>query len=120
MAYSLDYRKRAIELLEEGSSVQELSKMLGVDRKTLYNWKKREERGELETNYPARRGAYRINEAALKAHIEEHPDAYLAELAVIAGGSVEGVRHALKRLGITRKKRHLSTVSVMNSNDKAI
>jgi len=54
MAYSFDYRKRAIELLEEGSSVQELSKMLGLDRKTVYDWKKREERGELETTYPAR------------------------------------------------------------------
>jgi transposase len=120
MAYSLDYRERAMELLEEGKSQTEVSELLGVGRKTVGAWKKREEAGILGTNYPAKRGAYRIDEAALKAHLEEHPDAYLSELAEVAGGTAQGVRHALKRMGITRKKRHLSIESGMRLNGKAI
>jgi transposase len=120
MAYGIDYRKRAVELLGEGQSCQAVSEILGIDRKTLYSWKKRNEAGCLGTSYPAKRGAYRIDEAALKAHLEEHPDAYLAELAVIAGGSTHGVRHALKRMGIRRKKRHLSIGNEMKSNDRLI
>jgi transposase len=119
MAYGIDYRKRAIELLAEGQSCQAVSEILGIDRKTLYNWKNRNEAGCLGTSYPAKRGAYRIDEAELKAHLEEHPDAYLAELAGIAGGSTHGVRHALKRLGISRKKRHPSTESEMKINEQA-
>jgi transposase len=120
MAYSKDYRKRALELLGEGQSCRAVSETLGIDRKTLYTWKKRNEEGQLGASYPKRRGAYRINEAAIKAHLEEHPDAYLAELAVVAGGSTHGVRHALKRMGITRKKRPLSIVNEMNLNDMTI
>ena len=104
MAYSLDYRKRALELLEEGKSCSEVSELLGVDRKTLYSWRKRNEAGQLGASYPSKRGAYKLDEAAIKTHLKKHPDAYLSELAGVAGGSVQGVRHALKRMGVTRKK----------------
>ncbi len=120
MAYSLDYRERAMELLEEGKSSQEVSETLGIDRKTLYIWRKRLEEGHLGTNYPSKRGAYRIDEAALKTYLEDHPDAYLSELAEVAGGTVQGISHALKRLGISRKKRQHSTLSVTKINDKTI
>jgi excisionase family DNA binding protein len=75
MGYSKDYRKRAMELLEEGKSQTEVAELLGLNRRTLYEWKKREEAGCLGTSYPSRRGAYRINEAAIKAHLEKEPDA---------------------------------------------
>jgi transposase len=57
MAYSIDYRKRAIELLAEGQSSQRVSKTLGIDLKTLYSWRKRNEAGCLGASYPQRRAA---------------------------------------------------------------
>ena len=102
MAYGIDYRKRAMELLAEGKSQAEVAELLGVNRKTLYEWKKRD--GDLETRYPSRRGAYHIDEEAIKTHLAERPDAHLSELAAVAGGTTQGIRHALKRMGITRKK----------------
>jgi transposase len=116
MAYSVDYRKRAMELLAEGKSQTEVSELLGVNRKTLYEWKKRE--GDLATRYPASRGAYHISEEAIRAHLKEKPDAYLSEIAAVAGGTAQGVRDALKRMGITRKKRHSSTKNETKRNDK--
>ena len=120
MAYSLDYRNRAMELLGEGKSQTEVAELLGIGRKTVGSWKKREEAGNLGTSYPSRRGAYYINEEAIKAHLAEKPDAYLSELAEIAGGTVQGIRHALKRMGIRRKKRHQRTESVTKINAKTI
>jgi len=104
MAYSLDYRERAMGLLTEGKSQTEVAELLGVGRKTVGEWKKRQESGHLGTNYPSSRGAYIINEEAIRAHLDQQPDAYLSELAAVAGGTVQGIRHALKRMGITRKK----------------
>lgn len=118
MAYSMDLRKRAMELLEAGKSQTEISELLGINRKTLYEWKQRD--GELGTWYPSRRGAYHIDEAAIKAHLEKEPDAYLSELATVAGGTAQGVRHALKRMGITRKKRQLSTSNEMKAKEQLI
>ena len=116
-AYGVDYRKRALELLAEGKSQTEVAEVLGVNRKTLYEWQKRD--GDLETRYPARRGAYHLDEAAIKAQLDEQPDAHLSELAAGAGGTPQGRRHALKGRGMTRKKRHHSMVNVMKRNAKA-
>ena len=120
MANSLDYRERAMELLEEGKSQTEVSELLGVGRKTIGAWQKRQESGSLETSYPSRRGAYHIDKEAIKAHLEKEPDAHLSELASVAGGTTQGVRHALKRMGITRKKRRLSTVNEMKAKEQVI
>ena len=56
MAYSLDMRQRALELLKEGKTKTEVSKMLGVGRTSLLRWEKRESRGELAASYPKERG----------------------------------------------------------------
>ena len=81
----------------------------------MYEWKQRE--GDLATRYPARRGSYHINEEAIKAHLAKEPDAYASELAVVAGGTAQGVSDALKRMGITRKKRHHRIVNAMKKNE---
>lgn len=118
MAYSLDFRKQCLRLLKEGNSYSKVSHLLKVSRKTLKEWQEREEKGDLAANYPKRRGAYTIDEEKLVMHLNENPDAYLYELAELLDASVQGVSHALKRLGISRKKRRPNTVSVMKQNEK--
>ncbi|MEM7619883.1 MAG: IS630 transposase-related protein [Pseudomonadota bacterium] len=66
MAYSLDLRKRAVSLLDEGKSTKEIGEILGVSDRSVLYWKKRDEEGRLAT----------------------HPDAYLEELAKAAGGTL--------------------------------
>lgn len=120
MAYSVDMRKRALELLEEGHSLRSVEAMLGVHNRTLSNWKKRSAEGRLAATYPRSRGAYRIDDEALKAHLKTHPDAYLEELAEVAGGTAQGIRDAMKRLGISRKKRRRNTRSATMKRGRAI
>ena len=43
--------------------------------------------------------------------LEENPDAFLRETAEEFGCNIEAVRKAIKRLGITRKKRHCVIMS---------
>ena len=112
MAYSLDIRKRAMFLVEEGKSFRVVGEMLGVSWWTVSNWHARYKEDRLSAEYPKRRGAYKINDVALIEHIKQHPDAYAQELAKVAGGTAQGIRDACKRLGITRKKGHHSTANV--------
>ncbi|MEM7621492.1 MAG: IS630 transposase-related protein [Pseudomonadota bacterium] len=120
MAYSLDLRKRAVSLLDEGKNTKEIGELLGVSDRSVLYWKKRDEEGRLATHYPKSRGAYTIDDEALKEHLETHPDAYLEELAEASGGTPQGILHALKRLGLTRKKRPRSTEKEMKRNAKHI
>lgn len=81
-----------------------VGEMLGVSQWTVSDWKQRHKAGQLAAMYPKSRGAYKINDKALIVHLEQHPDAYAEELAKVAGGTAQGIRDAMKRLGITRKK----------------
>ena len=118
MAYSLDMRERAIELLESGRSKAEVSKMLGVGRTTLLRWEQRSARGELAAHYPKVRGGRAIDDEKLKEYVKEHPDAYQAEIAEAIGAKENTVCRALKRLNISRKKRHRNTVKEMKKSGK--
>ena len=109
MAYDLDFRRRAVLMLEEGFTLGSVSELLDVGTASLTRWKQRAAQDNLAVQYPKLRGAYKIDDQALKAHLEAHPDAYLSELAEVAGGTAQGIKHALGRLGITRKKRHRNT-----------
>ena len=51
----------------------------------------------------------KISNAALLEDVHLYPDAYLKERAQRLGASSVGIFHALKRLGITRKKRPICT-----------
>lgn len=104
MAYSLDMRQRALELLKEGKTKKEVSKMLGVGRTSLLRWEKRELKGKLAATYPKIRGGFRVDDEKLKAYVSEHPDAYQAEIAEAIGAKENTVCKALKRLKIGRKK----------------
>ena len=47
----------------------------------------------------------KIDPEKLKAYVAEHPDAYQTEMAEAFGCSESGIRDALRRHKITRKKR---------------
>ena len=57
------------------------------------------------------RGFRKIYPEKLKEYVEEHPDAYQWEMAKAFGCSESGIRDALARYKITRKKRQRGTGS---------
>jgi len=104
MSYDIKYRLRAIEYWNEGNTKKKTAEVFKVSTSTLQEWKsKLKESGTLAPK--KRKETWRkIEPAKLKKYIEEHPDAYLREIAAEFGCSNHAVEKALARLKITRKK----------------
>jgi transposase len=106
MAYSEDYKIRAVEYYHEGHSREEVKRVFKVWPKTLRDWENRIKSGNLKPSYPKTRKPRKLPPNELTAYVEQHPDAFLKEIAVHFSCSDTAVRKALRRLNITRKKRH--------------
>ena len=105
MSYSKDYKKRTIEYRQEGHTLKETHKTFKVWTSTIQRWEKRlKETGDLEKK-EFHRSFRKIDPEKLKKYVKEHPDAYQSEMAEVFGCSESGIWYALKRYGITRKKK---------------
>ena len=107
-AKSQDLRDRVIALRHDGRPTQEVAELLGVSK----SWVRRVMQTLRETGRtePLPRGGWRyqkIDPAKLRALWEQQPDATAAELHAKLGVdcSVSAVDEALRRLGLTFKKR---------------
>ena len=104
MSYSKRYRERTIEYRQAGHSLEETHQIFKVSKSTIQKWEKQlKETGNLEKK-KLHRSFRKIDPARLKAYVAEHPDAYQSEMAEAFGCSESGIRYALRRHKITRKK----------------
>ena len=104
MAYSIDYRRRAIEYKDAGHTYKELYEAFKIYPTTLERWRKLlEKTGELNPQYKKTRKR-KIDLKKLEQAIEEKPDLYLSELALMFDCTEQAIHYALKRLKITYKK----------------
>jgi len=117
MAYSEDYRKRTVEFYHEGNTQTRVREIFKVDPKTLLDWEARYAAGELKPTYPKTRKSRKLEPDALIAYHEENPDDFLYEIGEHFDCSGEAVRKALKKLGVTRKKRPVTTKSDVKPNE---
>lgn len=120
MAYSLDMRERAMEMVKEGYKKKEIARILGIGVTTLNSWRKKEAAGGLGTSYPKERVRKKVDEKKLKEYVEKRPDAYIDEIAKEIGSKRGTVYSAMQRLGITRKKRRRSIESETKRSAKHI
>jgi transposase len=108
--YSTDLRERAVKYAETHTAA-ETSEAFGVGVRTIFKWKKKlRETGNLERK-PLNRKFRKLDPEKLKKWVEEHPDAYLWEIAEKFEASQSGVYYALQRIGITVKKKRNATGS---------
>lgn len=107
MSYSLDFRKKVMEIKEKNNlTFEQASERFGVGMRTLFRWKQRIE-PMLKRNKPATK----INMEALKEDVKKYPDAYQYERAKKFKVSSNAILCALRRLGVTNKKNSLSSKS---------
>jgi len=105
MSYSEDYRKRVMEYLDEGHTWLEARETFKISMTAIDSWRKKYKKtGEVKDDPPRRKAFKKLDPEKLKAHVKEHPDAYLKEIGKVFGCSDTAVQKAFKRLGITRKK----------------
>ena len=77
MGYSLDFRKRVLEIKEkEGLSNRETSERFGISMRSLFRWQNR-----IEPKLKREKPATKIGMQTLELDVEKHPDAYLEERA---------------------------------------
>lgn len=100
MTYPLKFRERVLTLKkEERLSYAQTAKRFKVGVTTLQRWEKKIE-PEIGRNKPS----VKIDMEALRKDVEQYPDSYQKERAARFGVSPTGIRHALRRLQVTRKK----------------
>ena len=105
MSYSKKYRERTIEYRQAGHTLEETHQTFKVSRSTIQIWEKQlKETGDLGKK-ELHRSFRKIDPEKLKTYVAEHPDAYQSEMAKAFGCSESGIRDALRRYKITRKKR---------------
>jgi len=109
MAYSVDFRERALAYLDEGHTYEELYEAFKIYPSAIASWRKLlSETGSLKPQYRETRSRKIDKEKLLRA-IEEKPDAYLSELAKPFDCTEQAVFYSLKKLDITVKKNSIHT-----------
>ena len=101
MTYSLDFRKKVISVRERDQlTIVETATRFDIGHATLIRWLKK-----VEPKATRERRCTKITNEALLADVSAHPDDYQYERAERMGVSTSGILKALKRCGISRKKR---------------
>jgi len=105
MSYDRDLRLRALEYAKEGHSLTQTARVFKINISTIIAWKRRyETTGDVKIKVRCPVNKKIIPENLIK-YVEEHPDAYLKEIAEVFGCHPSSVLKRLRKLGITRKKR---------------
>lgn len=116
MTYSLDLRKKALKYLDKTGDRKKVAEAFGITLRTLANWIRRMRENCLAPK-PRRSSPSLIDSQKLRSFIQEHPDAYLREIAKEFGSTLQAVFYACKRLKISLKKRSLITKNVMKKKE---
>jgi transposase len=105
--YSLDFRQRVLSIKEkEDLTFAETSKRFGVSMRTLFAWQKR-----IKPKTTRNKPATKIDMAALKRDIRQHPDRFQWERAQDYSVSAWAIGKALRRINVSIKKNAVSSKS---------
>lgn len=122
--YSEDLREKAIGLLDDGRSVYEVEKLLGIGKSSLYLWlKRRREAGTIASKKDWRKGhSHKIKDLeTFKKFVHENQGLTALAMAEKWGDiSPKTVCKWLHRIGFTRKKRSTDTKSGVKRSVKFI
>lgn len=104
MSYDVELRRRAMEYWENGHSKKETAEVFQVSHFTLQTWKSQlKETGKLEPK-KRKEGWRKIEPTRLREYVQQHPDAFLKEIAEQFGCTEVAIFYALRRAKISRKK----------------
>ena len=105
MTYTLDFIKRVLKVKKDKKlSHRATADLFQIGTSTLANWQK-----GLFPKGTRNRKPSKISDEVLLQDVKDHPDAFQHERAKRLGVSSRGISAALRRLGMTRKKRRYAT-----------
>lgn len=101
MTYSLDFRRKVLSVRDkEALSMKEVAERFDVGIASVMRWVK-----NITPQMTRHKPALKLNMEALARDVQEHPDSYHHERAERFSVSPTCIRKALKRLGVTYKKK---------------
>ncbi len=118
MAYSPDLRKRILDYVEAGGRKSEASRLFSVARSTIDRWLAAENPFAIKKTGPKKMRV--IDEEALRKHVADFPDLTQKERAAHFNVSEFCIGYGLRKLGITRKKRHSDISNAVMKNEQPI
>ncbi|MGL5720282.1 MAG: IS630 transposase-related protein [Alphaproteobacteria bacterium] len=105
MTYPLKFRQQVLQVQQDqGLTYAQTAQRFGIGVNTLVCWHRR-----LLPITQRQVNPYKIASQALLEDVQQYPDAYYHERGLRLGVSAAAIFYAFKRLGISRKKRPLST-----------
>lgn len=102
MAYSDDLRQRVLGYVGSGGSQAQAVIVFQISRRTIQLWKA--QGVDYQRLKPGPRGSRKFDRAVLAEMVKQEPDLLLKEMAKRLGVGINTVHHALKCMGISRKK----------------
>lgn len=122
MAYDKKYRTRVVEYFLEGHTQAETSEAFKVGITSIKRWiASYKNSGSPGGGYTVcNRGAKKINPEKLETYMNEHPDAFLKEIASEFSCCIESARRALLRNRYTYKKRQNIIKNVMKKRELSL
>ncbi len=121
--YSYDLRQKSIAAVERGEGKSHVSRMFNISRNTLDLWLKRQaETGDCQaiTGYQ-QWSRHKITDwPRFREFVREHGGKTQGEMAKLWGEGVtqQNISDALKKIGVSRKKKLMTTENGMNSSAK--
>lgn len=103
MAYSLDLRKRVLDYVANGGSATQAVIVFQVSLRTVHLWKAQGSQYR-QPRMGGPLGSRKFDRAVLAEMVKQEPDLLLKEMAQRLGVAINTVHHALKCMGISRKK----------------
>ncbi len=105
MSYSDDLKTRVLSFVRGGGSKVEAAERFKVARSTIYLWLAQ------PTYYVARKPgpktSYKFKREALLECLQDKPESSQKDLAARFAVSTNAISHALKRMGVVRKKKQM-------------
>jgi transposase len=121
--YSKDLRQKVIAAVERGERKTDVSRMFNISRNTLDLWLARQaETGSCRSKAKVAKPKTKINDwERFREFIKQHGGKTQIEIAKLWGEGVtqQNISDAMKKLGVSRKKRAMDIEKEMNSNDKS-
>lgn len=122
-AYSYDLRLKVLAALDNGMKKTEASRVFSMSRNTIDLWlARRKQTGDClaRSGYQTGNGHKITDWERFRAFAKEHGDKTQTEMAQLWGESISQrtISRALKRIGLTRKKRLTATENAAKTNGK--
>jgi transposase len=114
MTYSRDFREKVLEIRKRDKlTIEEVAREFGVGKASVSRWEK-----EIEAKQRrSKKVSTKIREEELRRDVEKYGDGYQYERAERLGMSQSGICYALKRLGMSVKKKPIHTPKPVLNKD---